>query len=54
MNYWRIQLHPSDPEQSARHASESLAAGFIGLDFVKHLQALFPNDPGRYTPKKRD
>jgi len=38
MNYWRMQLHPSDPKRAAMHAAESLVAGFIGLDF--------PEDPG--------
>lgn len=33
MNYWRMQLHPNKPETSAKHAIESLSAGFIGLDF---------------------
>ncbi|QYK48313.1 MAG: hypothetical protein KF838_00330 [Phycisphaeraceae bacterium] len=33
MNYWRMQLHPSDPARSAAHAIRSVSAGFIGLDF---------------------
>lgn len=31
--YWRMQLHPADPSQAMRYAVESVAAGFIGLDF---------------------
>lgn len=41
MNYWRMQLHPSDPQRAAMHAADSLAAGFIGLDFG--------DDPGDLT-----
>jgi hypothetical protein len=33
MTSWRMQLHPNFPGESARHASESLSAGFVGLDF---------------------
>ena len=34
MTYWRMQLHPSESEGALRHTVESLAAGFIGLDFA--------------------
>ena len=37
MTYWRMQLHPSEPEYSTQYASESLAAGFIGLDFKEEV-----------------
>ncbi len=33
MTYWRMQLHPADPGEAVRHTVESLAAGYIGLDF---------------------
>lgn len=33
MTYWRMQLHPGEPENAAAHAIRSTAAGFIGLDF---------------------
>ena len=33
MTSWRMQLHPKAPGGSARHAAESLSAGFVGLDF---------------------
>ncbi len=33
MQYWRMQLHPSDGALATRYAVESLAQGFIGLDF---------------------
>jgi hypothetical protein len=31
--YWSMQLHPADPQSAMRYAVESVAAGFIGLDF---------------------
>lgn len=33
MAYWRMQLHPAVPGQAVRYCVESLAAGYIGLDF---------------------
>ena len=47
MTYWRMQLHPDESSLSAHHAHQSLAAGFIGLDFR--------DDPGDLmTVKQRD
>jgi hypothetical protein len=37
MTYWRMQLHPAEPGTAVRHAVESLAAGFIGLDFADEV-----------------
>ncbi len=34
MTYWRIQLHPDKPGEALKHCVESLAAGYIGLDFA--------------------
>ena len=34
MTYWRMQLHPSSSKDAVRHTIESLAAGYIGLDFA--------------------
>ena len=34
MAYWRMQLHPSESGSAVRHTVESLAAGYIGLDFA--------------------
>jgi hypothetical protein len=34
MMYWRMQLHPAEPGEALKHCVESLAAGFIGLDFA--------------------
>lgn len=33
MTYWRMQLHPARPGQAIKYCAESLAAGYIGLDF---------------------
>lgn len=33
-NFWRMQLHPADPNESTKCCVESLAAGFVGLDFA--------------------
>lgn len=38
MSYWRMQLHPNDAEYASFYTINSLANGFIGLDFG--------NDPG--------
>lgn len=35
MQYWRMQLHPTDHFFAMRHTVESIGAGFIGLDFDK-------------------
>lgn len=31
--HWSMQLHPAAPQAAMKHAVESVAAGFIGLDF---------------------
>lgn len=33
MAYWRMQLHPDESGEAVKHTVESLAAGYIGLDF---------------------
>jgi hypothetical protein len=33
MNYWRMQLHPSESNIAVKHSITCLAAGYIGLDF---------------------
>ena len=35
MAYWRMQLHPAEPENAMWYAVQSIAAGFIGLDFAE-------------------
>jgi len=31
--YWSMQLHPADSQSAMKYAVESVAAGFVGLDF---------------------
>lgn len=33
MTYWRMQLHPDEPGEAMKYSVQSLAAGYIGLDF---------------------
>ena len=44
MNYWRMQLHPNEAEIAAYYASESLSAGFIGLDFATDVGDLLAEE----------
>ena len=37
MAYWRMQLHPDNASEAVRHAVQSLAAGYIGLDFAEDV-----------------
>ena len=37
MTYWRMQLHPADSEHAIKYSIESLAAGYIGLDFNRNV-----------------
>ena len=41
MAYWRMQLHPTDPERAAMHTVESLG--------VRHIGIGFKDDPGDLT-----
>jgi hypothetical protein len=45
MNYWRMQLHPDDSEFAAVYTINSLANGFIGLDFAQDPGDLEKNNP---------
>jgi hypothetical protein len=40
VTYWRMQLHPSESEGAVKHTVESLAAGYIGLDFEEDVPDL--------------
>jgi hypothetical protein len=37
MTYWRMQLHPSESGAAIKHCVDSLAAGYIGLDFASEV-----------------
>ena len=34
MAFWRMQLHPDDSDNAMMYTIQSIAAGFIGLDFL--------------------
>jgi hypothetical protein len=52
--YWRMQLHPSSPQQASFYAMQSLAAGFIGLDFERDTGDLFRTTQQALPQQQRD
>lgn len=34
MNYWRMQLHPSNGKKATYYSNQSIVSGFIGLGFA--------------------
>lgn len=54
MPYWRMQLHPDDSPRASLHASRSLAAGFIGLDFEVSINDLEFIDADAIPQHQRD
>jgi hypothetical protein len=54
MSYWRMQLHPAESGQAVRHTIESLAAGYIGLDFSRDLGDLSQLERDDLPEKQRD
>ncbi len=54
VTYWRMQLHPSEPARAAHYAHNSLAAGFIGLDFDSDIGDLMVTSQHSLPPKQRD
>lgn len=54
MAYWRMQLHPNDPQFAMKYAVESLAAGFIGLDFKNDPGDLAKCQPSDLDPGQKD
>ena len=54
MTYWRMQLHPNDPERAIKHTVESLAAGFIGLDFDGDVGDLVETEQRSLPEKQQD
>lgn len=51
---WRMQLHPAEPEKSTQCCVESLAAGFIGLDFSEDIGDLRKTRLERLPRRQRD
>jgi hypothetical protein len=54
MAYWRMQLHPAQPTRSAQYAYQSLAAGFIGLDFIADVGDLMRAKQADLLPGQKD
>jgi hypothetical protein len=54
MNYWRMQLHPNEAESAAHYASQSLAAGFIGLDFETDVGDLLAEEQQNILDTQKD
>ena len=54
MNYWRMQLHPDEADKSAFYASQSIAAGFIGLGFSGVVGDLLSDSIHEISDKQKD
>ena len=54
MAYWRMQLHPNNASEAVRHAVQSLAAGYIGLDFAEDSRGFEQNRRGSNYRKSRN
>jgi hypothetical protein len=52
MAYWRMQLHPAQPGESVKHCIESLAAGYIGLDFESDVGDLMATTKDKLKNQK--
>lgn len=54
MAYWRMQLHPVQPGESVKHCIESLAAGYIGLDFAFDVGDLMATSKDKLPENQKD
>jgi hypothetical protein len=54
MAYWRMQLHPSKPTESVKGCVESLAEGYIGLDFGTDVGDLMRADRSNLITQEKD
>ena len=54
MTYWRMQLHPSEPGDAVQHCVESLAAGYIGLDFATDVGDLMTTPQSVLPENQKD
>ncbi len=54
MAYWRMQLHPAQPGESVKHCIESLAAGYIGLDFAFDVGDLMATSKDKLPENQKD
>ena len=49
-----MQLHPNQPKQASSYAAQSLAAGFIGLDFTHDVGDLLRTTQQALPSEQRD
>ena len=54
MNYWRMQLHPDNSQGAVKHTVESLAAGYIGLDFSSDVPDLLSDSQSELPENQRN
>jgi hypothetical protein len=54
MTYWRMQVHPARPALAVKHTVESLAAGYIGLDFAEGVGDLFATEQSELPNNQKD
>lgn len=54
MAYWRMQLHPAEPGEALKHCVDSLAAGYVGLDFAHDVGDLKATTQDRLPPNQKD
>ena len=54
MKYWRMQLHPNEAESATFYASQSLSAGFIGLDFATDVGDLLAEEHQNILNTQKD
>ena len=51
--YWRMQLHPNDSENSMFYTVQCLAHGYIGLDFGEAMGDLKTEDISQLPPSEK-
>jgi len=54
MNYWGMQLHPDNSQGAVKHTVESLAAGYIGLDFSSDVPDLLSASQSELPENQRN
>jgi hypothetical protein len=54
MTYWRMQLHPDEPGEALKYCVESLAAGYIGLDFAAEVGDLMATTQAHLPATQKD
>jgi hypothetical protein len=54
MTYWRMQLHPAAPGESVTNAIQSLAAGYVGLDFAGEVGDLRETQQSALPQSQKD